>query len=189
LLAGQEAFWPWLTRCHQAYVAAVIGEREIQARRPPAYSRAERDEIAAGKGACGKASLAVLALLGGAKEPPAALLKSYDALCISYQLYDDLLDWRQDYAAGFYSYLVVQALDQWQRHHGATGAARLTADELGQVIYYGGPARDALAEAHAYAEQAIELARNSGCPAWIAALRGVQSLYARLSTVGVERRA
>jgi hypothetical protein len=181
LLVGYDAFWPWLARYHQEYVRAVIRERDVQARRPLTYSREERDAIAAGKCASGKAALVALALLAGEAEPPAELVRSYDAFCVSYQLYDDLLDWRQDYASGLYSYLVVQALDQWQCQHDGKAEGQPAADELGRVIHYGGLAEDELGEAQAYAEQVITLVQGLGCPAWIATLRECQNLYARLS--------
>jgi hypothetical protein len=179
LLGRCEAFWPWLLRYHHEYVAAVIAERDLQARRPPAYSAEERDRLAAGKCACGKVSLAALAFLDGAETPMEALARSYDAFSISSHLYDDLLDWRSDYAGGLYSYLIVQALVRCAPHH--DGADRPTADELGRVIYYGGLAAETLAEAHNYAERALALVQGLGCPAWVATLRECQTLYARLS--------
>ncbi len=179
LLRGHDAFWPWLARYHQEYVAAVIHERDVPARRPLVYARAERDTIAADKAAPGKAALVALALLAGEAKPPAELGHSYNAFCISYQLYDDLLDWRQDHVSGLYSYLVVQALARCTP--GCDGADRPTADDLGRVIYYGGLAAKTLAEAHAYADRAIVLVQDLSCPAWVATLRECQALYARLS--------
>ena len=73
LLRGHETFWPWLARYHQEYVAAVIREQDVPARRPLAYTCAERDTIAADKAAPSKAALVALALLGGETEPPAEL--------------------------------------------------------------------------------------------------------------------
>jgi hypothetical protein len=126
--------------------------------------------------------LVALALLGGETEPPAELGRSYSAFCISYQLYDDLLDWRPDYASGLYSHLIVQALALCAPLHAGADVARPTADELGRVIYYGGLAAETLAEAHAYAERAIALVQDLGCPAWVARLRECQSLYISLAS-------
>jgi hypothetical protein len=179
LLGRCEAFWAWLLRYHHEYVAAVIAERDLQARRPPAYSAEERDRVAAGKCACGKIALAALAFLNGAEAPVEALAQSYDAFSVSSHLYDDLLDWRQDYTGGLYSYLIVQALARCVSGH--DGADRPPADDLGRVIYYGGLAAETLAEADTYAERAITLVRGLSCPAWVATLRECQALYATLA--------
>jgi len=182
LLGSHDPFWRGLAGYHQAYVRAVIAEREIQTRRPLTYARAERDRIAADKCASGKAAFVALALLDGSEEPPAALIHSYDAFCVSYQLYDDILDWRQDYTHGPYSYLVVQALESWQSHHPGFENSRPSPDELGQIIYYGHLAEDLLTEAGTYADHAVALVRDLDCPAWVAAIREFEETYARLAT-------
>jgi len=181
LLGNDAVFWPSLRHCHQEYVRALIAEREVQTRRPMTYSRAERDRIAADKCASGKATFTALAALNSAEGPPKALLRSYDAFCVSYQLYDDILDWRQDYVHGPYSYLVVQALQYWQDRHEGKTAEQPRPDEMGQIIYYGRLAEDLLKEAGTYADQAVSLVQDLDCPAWVATLRECQALYTRLA--------
>jgi hypothetical protein len=181
LMKDYEAFWPWLARYHLEYVRAVLYEREVQNRRPPSYSRQERDAIAMGKAAIGKTTLAALALLDGATAPPGELIRSYDAFNVSYQLYDDLLDWRDNYTGGLYSYLVVQALECWRSQHSGDVSALPEPDELGRLIYYGCLVEDILREAHEYAEQAIMHVQRLNCPAWVGAIRQLQGTYTRLA--------
>ena len=181
LLGSHDLFWRCLTAYHQAYVRAVICERDIQTRQPLTYSRAERDRIAADKCASAKAAFTALALLDGSEEPPPALIRSYHAFCVSYQLYDDILDWRQDYTCGPYSYLVVQALAYWQSRHPGFENSRPSPDEMGQIIYYGHLAEDLLNEAGRYADQAVVLVQELDCPAWIAAIQQLRETYAGLA--------
>jgi hypothetical protein len=147
MFAVDSPFWDSLRDNFVTYLAAMQAERQ------PA--RRDVDEqslltIAQGKTAVARSCLVAMGLLGKRPELASALIVALGDFYLARQMWDDLVDWREDLANGQQSLLLSRALHELSAEDARNEHA------VGVSIYYGGHADHVLA----IAERAVARARS-----------------------------
>jgi len=166
LFGAGSVFWERLKQIlSAAMLCALEQDRYMIGRKTLAgLSLQAAETLATGKTGPAKIAAIGLSLLAGGGEPT-DLLQAIDAYNLARQLYDDLVDWRDDLATRRPSTLVARLAVA--RPHLLNGAPDLVAREL----YYGGHALAQLERALACAGQARAI---GGLDAWSGVVRGLE---------------
>jgi squalene-hopene/tetraprenyl-beta-curcumene cyclase len=162
-LPAETEAWRLLARYAREYAAAVIAEKQRQGRAAP-LSWERFAELASGKAAILKASPAMVACIAGRAERVGEAEAFLAPFSVAAQVEDDLSDWRADYAARHYGYLLTRALEV----AGADGAegARPPEEEVGHALFYSDVAAGALERAVECCTRSAELAAGAGAARW-----------------------
>lgn len=160
LLPAHSPFWRDLERYAAQFLSSQHLEESVRGGSRPAESLGEQDQrsVAAGKAALGKLVPAAMAALSDRAAHLQPIERSYDLYNMSHQLYDDLLDWKEDLRAGRPSWLLWRIA----RAH-ALPSAKAPVDDWRRVLHGGGFAAAALRESDALLDEAR--AAVTGIPA------------------------
>lgn len=168
-LFGRRPFpWREVTELHQQYSGATALEKERPGGEMLNYTFQDLMSRLSRKSAMAKLIPLTLCSLSGRRSYLGPLNDSFDLYYLSEQLVDDFRDWKEDLAAGRYSYLLTSVLNKC----GLRGKVEeLEADGVAQVVgkhmYLSGVAEGYLAQAIDYCERAKERVRGLACPRWI----------------------
>lgn len=175
-LFGRKRFpWPEVTELHQQYSLATALEKERHGGELLSYSFEDLMSRLSRKSAMAKLIPLALCALSGRREYLAPLTGSFDLYYLSEQLVDDFRDWRDDLAAGRYSYLLTSVINACALRPKLEGAeADAAAEIVGKHMYLSGLAESYLARAIDYCEQAKECVAALACPRWIRFLDSFQ---------------
>lgn len=168
-LFGRRPFpWREVTELHQQYSGATALEKERPGGEMLSYTFQDLMSRLSRKSSMAKLIPLTLCSLSGRRSYLGPLNDSFDLYYLSEQLVDDFRDWKEDLAAGRYSYLLTSVLNQCGLRGKLEG---LEADGVAQVVgkhmYLSGVAEGYLAQAIDYCEQAKERVRGLACPRWI----------------------
>ncbi len=166
LFASGSPFWSYLRTYRQEFIRAVFLETVKHTGRFSACPAAEGRQLARGKSAIAKASTTALALLANTEEMIAPLADSQDWVAAGFQLYDDLQDWKKDYAHERYSYLLNRVIVEGKFSDDIAAGMRPDLKVIGQVLYYSGLAEELLAEGNRAYEEALRSVEELPCPRW-----------------------
>ncbi len=172
MFAASSPFWGYLEQYHLEYTRAVFLEKERHVRALSPYDAQEMERIARGKLALAKASTTALAIRANDISKLDFLTQSQDCFAIASQLYDDLLDWKEDWQQRRYSYLLSMLPLQ--------GDEDLTT--VGQVMYYSGAAEAVLQQSIGYVELALRHVQDLQCQEWKGVLESFRGRLDRLAT-------
>lgn len=177
LFPGHSEFWNYFEGYEHQLATALLKERRNHWGVFRPYSQGEFAEIATGKACVAKPFVAALAMWFENRELLQPLSHSHDLFHISFQLADDLKDWRKDYEARQYSFILSQVIQSHQLESEVNSDARPEAEIIGKMLYYSGAAEQALDICLEYLEKALQSVEGIRCPEWKQAIENRQKKY------------
>lgn len=171
LFDGGSPFWAHFEHCRSEFINAVMTERLRHFETPESYDIDEMETIAAGKAAYSKAATAALSILGKQYRMIDILSRSQDNFHIGAQLYDDLLDWKDDYREHRYSYLLTRVINERYQARPTLDKDRPPVEEIGRAMYFSGIAIEILRLAGSYFARALADVDKLKCDEWKYAVR------------------
>jgi len=138
-------FWNEFAKHRSDFSQTVLLERAIQRDEiVQPYDRAAFEQIATGKSAMTKCTVAALAVLAGSTARLAELYRWLDEIAIVAQMFDDLKDWKKDLQKKQLSYLLSQFLSEVGQGQGQD--LQLDLESLKRRFYLSDALRSALDE-------------------------------------------
>lgn len=159
-------FWTFAKKYQQRLITATLQER-TKWNNPTSYSLDEAFNIASGKASTAQMMTTALAYLSDSLGLIGPFEKSLDAFFTGLQFRDDLRDWRADFIAGRYSYLLSQIIDRKGLNKNLES---IDLEELGRMIYFTGLAEEILDHVIDYYRQALSYIHNVHCTDWKVAI-------------------
>ena len=178
LFAAASPFWAELSRYHREFAAAMLREQTEHTGRLSAFTEAEVFQIAKGKAALSKMTTAALALLANRPETIAKLSASQDCFNAARQMYDDVKDWREDYASRRYSALLTAALLELGGEKNPQDS--IDVETLSTKLHYGGHIDRALAQAAQWCDEAAMHAAGYKVAGWTRLIESLRAQVVRL---------
>jgi hypothetical protein len=161
-------FWPYHDRFFHDYQLAELEHRKAVGR---VIQQRRYYSIIKAKSAPMKLAVCGMAILSSRRERLGPLLKSFDQWIIGYQLYDDVVDWQEDYLARRHS-LIAARIRQLVR--GNREQYRLP--ELTKVVHSSDVIESVLEESTRWFIKAEKSAKGNQCDDWIRLLRDFASV-------------
>lgn len=155
-------FWTFAKKYQHRVITATLQER-TKWHNPTSYSLDEAFIIASGRASTAQMITTALACLSDSRELICPFEKSLDAFFTGILFRDDLKDWRVDFMAGRYSYLLSQIIERKGLHKKLES---ISLDELGRMIYFTGLAEEILDQTIDYYQQALSYVDNVPCTEW-----------------------
>ncbi len=182
LFDGGSPFWTQFERYRSEFINAVMTERRRHFETPESYDIDEMETIAAGKAAYSKSATAALSIMGKQDQITGILSRSQDHFHIGAQLYDDLLDWKDDYREHRYSYLLTRVIHEHYKAGAIVGKDGPPVEEIGRAMYFSGIANETLELAGCYFGRALADVDNLKCDQWKYAVRSRELECEQLAT-------
>lgn len=179
LLNWDSRFWSLYSTYFDEYARSVLDEQDKNLYMN-VTEEASFHSIAKGKAAMAKYPVAALAILSGREDKLPLLAESLDCFHVGYQYWDDLVDWKEDFAAQKYSPLLARAIALIPAEKRSEQHERLRT-QVGRVIYYSGLAQPQLHEAFKWFERASDLSLSAGSVIWANHVRTLQQQTVALS--------
>jgi hypothetical protein len=173
ILPSDSGFWNYYSNYSDEYGWSVLREKDIHSSIDSPFDAAEFYAIAKGKAAMAKYPVAALAVLSAEEKKIPLLAESLDCFHVGYQYWDDLIDWREDFANSKYSLLLARALERIPPEK-RTAAPEHLREELGRTVYYSGLAEEQLEWSFKWLERACELSLEAGCTVWASHVKTLQ---------------
>lgn len=155
-------FWAFANKYQRRFIASTLEER-AKWNNPSSYSLDEAFDIASGKAATAQMATTALACLSNSSELIRPYERSLDAFFAGLQFRDDLRDWRVDFLAGRYSYLLSQIIE---RKGLPKKLESITLEELARMIYFTGLAEEMLDHSIDCYRQALSYVHQISCTDW-----------------------
>ncbi len=155
-------FWAFAKKYQRCAIAATLQER-IKWNNPTSYSLDEAFNIASGKAATAQMVTTALACLSNSSELIPPFEKSLDAFFMGLQFHNDLKNWRSDFIAGRYSYLLNQIIERKELHEKLES---VTMEELARMIYFTGLVEEILDHSIDCYRQALSYVHQLPCTDW-----------------------
>ena len=155
-------FWAFAKKYQRCAIAATLQER-TKWNNPTSYSLDEAFDIASGKASTVQMVTTALACLSDSCELIAPLEKSLDAFFTGLKFHNDLKNWRSDFIAGRYSYLLSQIIARKELHEKLES---VTLEELARMIYFTGLAEEILDHTIDCYRQALSHVHYVPCTDW-----------------------
>ena len=155
-------FWAFVKKYQRRVIVATLEER-TKWNDPTSYSLDEAFDIASGKAATAQMATTALACLSDSPELIRSFEKSLDAFFTGLQFRDDLRDWRSDFIAGRYSYLLSQIITRKELEEKLES---VTLEELARMIYFTGLAEEILNHAIDCYRRALSCVHDVPCTDW-----------------------
>ena len=159
-------FWAFGKKYQRRVITTTLEER-TKWNNPTPYSLDKAFNIASGKASNAQMMITALACLSDSRELIRPFEKSLDVFFAGLQFRDDLRDWRVDFIAGRYSYLLSQIIKRKGLHE---RLEFITLEELGRMIYFTGLAEEILDQAIEYYQQALSYIDSVPCTDWKVAI-------------------
>lgn len=132
LFGSASPFWTFLEQYTAEWAESVSWEREQHWGQAREFEQGDLLRLAR-KSAPLKIPCAALSLLAGRQEVIGPLEETVDNVLVFFQLTDDLRDWREDLAQGYYSYFLMRVIAD----RGRRSPARLTEAEVEKALFVG----------------------------------------------------
>ncbi len=166
LFSKSSDFWVFAKKYQRRVITATLEER-TKWNNPTSYSLDEAFKIASDKASTAQMATTALACLSHSPDLIRPFEKSLDAFFTGLQFRDDLKDWRIDFLAGRYSYLLSQIIE---RKGLKKKLESITLEELARMIYFTGLAEEILDYSIDYYRQSLSYVENIPCTDWKIAL-------------------
>lgn len=150
-LGSTSPFWLLMRRYITEWAESVSWEREEHWGQARDFAEGDLLRLAR-KAAPLKIPCAALALLAGREEAVAPLEEMMDNLLVTFQLADDLRDWRDDLARGIYTHFLTRVMAD----RGICPPAPLTEDDVEKSLFVGTVLDEAVDSMAQYTRQAME---------------------------------
>lgn len=158
-------FWPEMEQCMGLMSQSMLDECQMYGDAPRPFSLDEFKRIAYEKMALARLDYISLAMLNGTPERIPTLNQCWDAIGLAAVIYDDVLDWREDYENANYTYLLSQVLFSPPFRAEVEAGQLPEPTEVGAALF----CTDALESLYKLAREelriAAEQAREIDCPA------------------------
>lgn len=155
-------FWAFAKKYQRCDISATLQKR-TKWNDPTSYSLDEAFNIASGKASTAQMAVTALACLSNSSDLIPALEKSLDAFFIGLQFHNDLKNWREDFMARRFSYLLSQIIDRKELHEKLES---VTLEGLARMIYYTGLAEEILDHSIDCYRQALSYVHQVPCTDW-----------------------
>lgn len=168
LFPANSDFWSYHDRFFREYQMAELTDdrRTGRSGRIPARSYYH---VARNKSAPMKLALCGMAILSGRRNRIAKLFKSFDCWILGYQIFDDIVDWREDYLSRRQT-LVGIRIRQLTKSAGA-GAKQPRISDVAALIHSSGLVESMLDESGRWFSMAVKSVDGFQCENWIRFLR------------------
>jgi sporulenol synthase len=160
-------FWQFFDNYHSDYNIAVLKEARDHDGVFRSYSEEEFISIARGKTSIAKAATAALSIIWDKEELLDPFSLSQDYFHIAFQLADDVKDWRKDYKAKHYSYVLSKVIESHHLEADVNSNTRPSVDLIGKMLYFSGAAEYALDLSIEYYEKALHKISSYSCKEWM----------------------
>jgi len=110
IFTASSVFWNYFEKYNKEFTNAVFLERSKHFGIVSPYPYTDFEIIARGKAAISKNATTALAILSNTPEKIEPLETTQNYFNTAFQLYDDLLDWKEDYLNRNYSYLLTTVI-------------------------------------------------------------------------------
>jgi len=180
LFVPASPFWTELSAYHREFAAAMLREQTAHTGRLSAFTEAEVFQIAKGKAALSKMTTTALALLADRPETIINLSASQDYFNAARQMYDDVKDWRDDYANRRYSALLTAALLDLSGGDAKDPQLTIDIEALSTRLHYGGHIDHALAQAALWCDQAATHVAGYQVAGWSRLIQSLRAQVVRL---------
>ena len=190
-LPAGHAFWDDCQGLFLEYGRAVMQELTYHRCRISTYPPEEFYATAVGKSGLIKTTVLALHAAAADKKPELApILRSQEDFLAAFQAYDDLKDWREDYARQNYTALLTSVLQEAGLVGVCESGDRPDVETVGRGLYFSGAAEAQLDLAECLFRRARERVKNETLPLWgeivTGFLRNTQAT--RLDLVEIRRR-
>lgn len=163
LFEASSPFWSHFDHYLNQYMAALLQEACSHCGQVTTYSLEKMWQIGVGKIAPLKTVTTALALRAGAEAEIPNLDAAIDAMAASFQLGDDIMDWKDDYRRQNYTLPLTQAIpvEQWP-------IPTLSMKEVDQRLKNALILETLSKQAIDWLEQALNAVAHLYCPHWVA---------------------
>lgn len=167
LFPHDSPFWTYLAVYQHDFFEAVISEKQTHFGRVKPLTAGQFFDLAKNKAGISKLVTTGLAILDGSSGPVEALSRSQDQFNAACQIYDDIVDLRDDLANRQYTYLLSAGITgAGVRESDLLSSDPRAVDELFRYIYYSGLIEDTLEMASRWCADALESVRELPVPRW-----------------------
>ncbi len=182
LFASTSSFWAQFVAYRQRWLIATWTEKQWVARWPRRPPLTTVLEVARDKTAMARFLPVALAILADESTTSPALDESQSLAATAFQLYDDLLDWREDYRRRHLTWPICRALENAGISSDPCQEEMPAVDVLGHHLYFSGAAEETLERAHVFYQAALDQAADLPIPRWRQHLLSLQKANWRLKT-------
>lgn len=165
----ESLFWEYFDKYYLEHICASVAEINLLSGDPgKSWNISQFEEIAKGRAALAKFVPVAMAVLAGDVSSLKCIEDSQDAFHVAFQSYDDLVDWKEDFAARRTSFLLSQVFD----YCSSLGKQKsLDAETVGRMLYFSGIAEKMLEVAYNHFSLALELVKELRCEQWKLVIR------------------
>jgi prenyltransferase beta subunit/geranylgeranyl pyrophosphate synthase len=166
LFPSSSTFWRLFAGFQEQFADAVLEERKNHFRGYHPFFEEDLARIASGKCAVAKTATAALAVLFDKKSLVDPFSLSQDYFHTAFQLADDVRDWRKDYEAKHYSFVLSKVIDVHGLCEQIESTSRPDAELIGKMLYFSGVAESALGMSQTYYDKALTAVSGISCENW-----------------------
>ena len=171
-LPPHDPFWLQCEALFLEYGRAVLHELTLHRYRIHPYSLEEFTEVAVGKAGLIKTTVLALWALSGHTGCKDTILKSQEAFLAGFQAFDDLKDWREDYARQNYTCLLTSVVLEGGFASCIESGNVPDPGAVGRHLYYSGKAEAQLVLAEGLFQQSLDLVEGIDVRLWQEVVRG-----------------
>ncbi|HLG15725.1 MAG TPA: hypothetical protein VJH03_14660 [Blastocatellia bacterium] len=167
LFDGRPAPWKDVLRLYRQYSLATLLEDGGHRNKLQQYLSRDRIRILSRKSAMAKIIVVSLCRLSGRDDLLRPLEDSFDSYFAAEQLFDDFKDWKEDLAAGRYTYLITTTIMRFNLQEKLDALApESRISTLAKYLYLSGIAEDYLLQVVHYCREAKRKVESLDCPRW-----------------------
>jgi len=166
LFPRDSRFWNIFSDYHEQFTTAILEEHRRHSGTYQPFSQDDLVRIAAGKCAIAKTATAALTILFKKPEFLEPFSLSQDCFHVAFQLADDVKDWRRDYGAKQYSFVLSKVIQAHNLRAELDCASKPETELIGKMMFFSGIAEYALELSLAYYEKAFAAVNNITCQQW-----------------------
>ena len=171
-LPPESPFWKECENLCLDYGRAVLKEVLFHRYRLEPYSLEEFKAISIGKAGLIKTTVLALCTMSGCSALRDSMLASQEAFLAGFQAFDDLKDWREDYARQNYTYLLTAVLEEAGLVREIECGAWPDPEEVGRRLYHSGRAEMQLLMSEDLFRRSLEFVEDLPLPLWKEMVRG-----------------
>jgi squalene-hopene/tetraprenyl-beta-curcumene cyclase len=163
LFPSGNKFWQYFEKYYKEYTHAVISEINCHFNKFCSYTTDELEMIYGGNSSFAKAIPTAFAIKSNKIEIIAPIEDSIKYFYIALNIFDDVNDWKKDYANGQYSYLLSRTvLDNNLEEQ----LSNMNIADIGKHVFFSGTASKTLELSIEYFQKSLETVKNLNCPLW-----------------------
>ena len=166
LMPSDQRFWIYLRKYVEEYSQSLLWERQQHWGQIGSFSQQDM-VLLWRKMSPLKCSAAILAVLAGQEEKVKLLSRAIELSEIGRQISDDIQDWREDLAAGNYTYPITLAAAQICKDKSIIVPLQYSESEIANGLFLSGLVESLFEESDSYYLKAQRLVEQLGCHYWV----------------------